>query len=123
MDLDQDRAFPRIWLRNLRRSKFRRISEAFDQDGLHFAIHLHESSENSGYLRRFSEGSTLPKTALVSTSAFCLLVTDRLVAQGKPLHRGLFMLSHQGLANRLRPALSHQASAEGPNGRGAPRGS
>src|SRR5215208_1603731 len=57
VDFYKDLPFRRIWLRNLGRSELRRIPEAFDQDGLHFAIHLHESSENPGYLPHFLERS------------------------------------------------------------------
>src|SRR5829696_6584119 len=55
VDFYKDLPFRRIRPRNLSRSELRRIPEAFDQDGLHFAIHLHESSENSGYLPHYLE--------------------------------------------------------------------
>jgi len=57
VDFYKDLPFRRIWPRDLGRSEFRRIPEAFDQDGLHFAKHLHESSENSGYLPHYPERS------------------------------------------------------------------
>src|ERR687893_168872 len=57
VDFYKDLPFRRIWPRDFGRSEFRRIPEVFDQDGLHFAIHLHESSENSGYLPHYLERS------------------------------------------------------------------
>jgi hypothetical protein len=37
VDFYKDLPFRRIWPRDFGRSEFRRIPEAFDQDGLHFA--------------------------------------------------------------------------------------